>query len=432
MVGYNKITIEKNNRMKKLHYMLMAVLALSLSFSACTEDEEPFETITAEDEPRILDPIFANGENGQLPLIAEINRDANLTMELVVTPSAYSTVTWLMDGHEVHEGTELDFSLKAGIYLFKVLVTTDAGKSTYREGTVRVNPLAADPWSAEQGFERIIVPGGTAVLYGDNLQLVTSIVIGESISDFTYVEDAEGNYLEYTVPDDLSDGQYRVLLVDDGGADYGANTVTVTRSALVTEGASRANPNSEWRLSGLNMDQIASLTLAGETITSFTGQTATELVLTSPNLEAGTYTLTGKTSSNGDLQFYHGGSVKSEITVTISSEAVLFEGHHYVSWAFADGNPNKTFNLIGKDVFAAIPAGSTLSIYYSVEPADVDRQLQTTSGWWTLLPGTEAVILNEDGMVEVVLTQEALDLIQAQDGFLCVGHGYYVDKVTLK
>lgn len=108
------------------------------------------------------------------------------------------------------------------------------------------------------------------------------------------------------------------------------------------------------------------------------------------------------------------------------------KGHHYVSWIFADGNPNKTFNLIGKDVFAAISAGSILSIYYSIEPNDVDRQLQTTTAWWSMLPGTEAVILNEDGVVEVVLTQEALDLIQTQDGFLCVGHGYYVDRVTLK
>ncbi len=419
--------------MKKLQYILMAILALSLFFTSCSEDEEPFETITENDDPRILDPIFSDGQNGQLPLIAEIDRDANLTMELVVTPSAFSTVTWMIDGYEVHEGTELDINLKAGTYHFKVLVTTDAGKTTHREGTVRVNPLEGDPWSAEQAFERIIVPGGTAVLYGNNLNLVKSLIVGgKTIGDLNYVDDAEGNYLEYTVPVDLGVGQYRVLLVDEAGNEYGANTVTATQSAFVTEGASRANPNSEWRLSGLNMDQIASLTIGGETITSFVDQSATELVLTSPDLEAGTYSLTGKTSSNSDVEFYSGGSVKTEVTVTFSSETVLFEGHHYVSWIFEDGNPNKTFNLIGKDVFATMSAGSILSIHYSIEPADADRQLQTTSGWWTMLPGTEAVMLNEDGVVEVVLTQEALDLIQAQDGFLCVGHGYYVDRVTLK
>jgi len=425
--------LKKFNDMKKLQYILMAFLALSLSFSSCTEDEEPFETITENDDPRILDPIFADGQNGQLPLIAELDRDANLTMELVVTPSAYTTVSWMIDENQVQEGTELDINLKAGTYHFKVLVTTDAGKTTYREGTVRVNPLAGDPRAADQGYERIIVPGGNAVFYGDNLNLVNGIVIdGKTISDINYVEGEEGNYIEYTVPADLSAGQYRVLLVDEAGNEFGGNTVTVTQSALVTEGFGRANPNSEWTLTGLNMDQIASLTIGGETITSFSGQTATELVLTSPNFDAGTYSMTGTTSSNAGLEFYSEGSIKTEVTVTFSSETVLFEGHHYVSWIFEDGNPNKTFNLIGKDVFAGMSAGSILSIQYSIEPADVDRQLQTTTGWWTMLPGTEAVILNEDGVVDVVLTQEALDLIQAQDGFLCVGHGYYVDRVTLK
>ena len=418
--------------MKKLKYMLPAFLALSLSFTACTSEEDPFETITAEDEPRILDPIFANGENGQLPQIAEFNRDANLAMELVVTPSTHSTVSWFIDGYEVQEGTEIDLNLKAGDYHFKVLVTTEAGKSTFREGTVKVNPLPEDPWATEKSFERFVVPGTTALLYGDNLHLVKSIVMGgKSINNPTFVEGEEGNYLEYTVPADLSDGQYRVLLVDEGGNDYGANQVVVTSSALVTGGASRANPGSEWRLTGLNMDQIASLTIAGETITSFSEQSATELVLNSPALDAGTYTLSGQTSNNNELKFFSGGSLVTELTVTFSAETVLFEGHHYVSWIFEDGNPNKTFNLIGKEVFAGISAGSTLSIHYSIEPADADRQLQTTSGWWTMLPGTEALIINENGMVEVTLTQEALDLIQAQDGFLCVGHGYYVDRITL-
>ena len=116
---------------------MLAILAISFSFSACTE-EEPFETITADDEPRVLNPIFANGENGQLPLITEISRDANLTMELTLTPSTFSTVTWLIDGYKVNEGTEIDMNLKAGSYHFKVLVTTGTGKSTFREGIVKI------------------------------------------------------------------------------------------------------------------------------------------------------------------------------------------------------------------------------------------------------------------------------------------------------
>jgi hypothetical protein len=58
--------------------------------------------------------------------------------------------------------------------------------------------------------------------------------------------------------------------------------------------------------------------------------------------------------------------------------------------------------------------------------------MQTTTGWWTALPGTGTLDLAADGFVELVMTQEMLDLIQAQDGFLCVGHGYYVDRVSIK
>lgn len=37
-----------------------------------------------------------------------------------------------------------------------------------------------------------------------------------------------------------------------------------------------------------------------------------------------------------------------------------------------------------------------------------------------------------DGVAEITLTKEALDMIQEQSGFICVGHGYYVDLVTLR
>lgn len=115
------------------------------------------------------------------------------------------------------------------------------------------------------------------------------------------------------------------------------------------------------------------------------------------------------------------------------NETILWEGHHNVSWDYEDGNPNKTFSLIPLDAFNSIIAGSTLSIYYSVEPeADYHQIRTTTAAAWNDLPGTSVVEFQEDGMLEVVLTQEALDKIKAEGGFLCVGHGYYVDRVSVK
>ena len=67
-----------------------------------------------------------------------------------------------------------------------------------------------------------------------------------------------------------------------------------------------------------------------------------------------------------------------------------------------------------------------------MEPEADYHQIRTTTVAWNDLPGTSVVEFQEDGMLEVVLTQEALDKIKAEGGFLCVGHGYYVDRVSVK
>ena len=38
----------------------------------------------------------------------------------------------------------------------------------------------------------------------------------------------------------------------------------------------------------------------------------------------------------------------------------------------------------------------------------------------------------ENGEYTLILTQDMLNMIQAENGFICVGHGYYVDLVTVK
>lgn len=418
--------------MKKIYFMLLALLAMSFTFTACSDDD-PFSTATADDEPRILDPTFPDRQNGNLPVVANISRNANFTMKLTVTPADHTNVAWFIDGKEVHQGKEIDINIKAGTYNLKVTASTATGKSTYREAIVQVNPLADDPWATEVSFERIIAPGHQARFYGNNLQKVKSIVIdGKTITDFTYIEADGENYIEYTVLADVSEGTHRVILVDDGGNEYGANTVMATKASLIHTGSTRTNANREWVMSGINLSQIASFTMGGQTISEFTRQSATEIAIICPGLEDGEYKLTGKTQTGQDVQFYTNQGIITEQTTTVSSTITLWEGHHYVSWELPDGDPNKTFNFIGKDVFANLTAGAELSIHYSIAPEAGYHKMQTTSGWWGNLPGTSDIEFSEDGVLVVELTQAVLDKIQAEDGFLCVGHGYYVDLVTVK
>ena len=418
--------------MKKIYHILLIMLAMSFGLIACTE-ETPFSTATENDDPRILDPLFPDRVNGELPVFSNISRYTNFSMTLTVTPADYTTVTWFIDGEEIQTGKEIDLALKAGTYHLKVTATTSIGKSTYREGLIQVNPLADDPWATEIGFERIITTGAKAQLYGNNLDKVNSIVIGgKTATDIAYTENGENSYIEYTVPEGLADGTYRIILVDNGGNEYGGNKVTVTSEALITAGSERTTANSEWVMTGINLNQIESFTFGGQTVSSFIRQSETEIAFTCPSLEDGEYTLTGRTTSGKEVMFYTTTGNITEQTVVVSSERVLWEGHHYVSWDLPDDNPNKTFNLIGKDVFASIKAGAVLSIYYSVNSADEYHQLRTTTGWWNDLPGTAVIEFQEDGVKQVQLTQEVLDKIQTEDGFLCIGHGYYVDRISVQ
>lgn len=418
--------------MKKIYHILLIMLAMSFGLIACTE-ETPFSTATENDDPRILDPLFPDQVNGELPVVSNISRDANFSMTLTVTPADYTTVTWFIDGEEIQTGKEIDLALKAGTYHLKVTATTSIGKSTYREGLIQVNPLADDPWATEIGFERIITTGAKAQLYGNNLDKVNSIVIGgKTATDIAYTENGENSYIEYTVPEGLADGTYRIILVDNGGNEYGGNKVTVTSDALITAGSERTTANSEWVMTGINLNQVESFTFGGQTVSSFIRQSETEIAFTCPSLEDGEYTLTGRTTSGKEVMFYTTAGNITEQTVVVSSERVLWEGHHYVSWDLPDDNPNKTFNLIGKDVFASIKAGAVLSIYYSVNSADEYHQLRTTTGWWNDLPGTAVIEFQEDGVKQIQLTQEVLDKIQTEDGFLCIGHGYYVDRISVQ
>ena len=418
--------------MKKIYHILLIMLAMSFGLIACTE-ETPFSTATENDDPRILDPLFPDRVNGELPVVSNISRDANFSMTLTVTPADYTTVTWFIDEEEIQTGKEIDLALKAGTYHLKVTATTSIGKSTYREGLIQVNPLADDPWATEIGFERIITTGAKAQLYGNNLDKVNSIVIGgKTATDIAYTENGENSYIEYTVPEGLADGTYRIILVDNGGNEYGGNKVTVTSDALITAGSERTTANSEWVMTGINLNQIESFTFGGQTVSSFIRQSETEIAITCPSLEDGEYTLTGRTTSGKEVMFYTTAGNITEQTVVVSSERVLWEGHHYVSWDLPDDNPNKTFNLIGKDVFASIKAGAVLSIYYSVNSADEYHQLRTTTGWWNDLPGTAVIEFQEDGVKQIQLTQEVLDKIQTEDGFLCIGHGYYVDRISVQ
>lgn len=335
----NKTMKQYKGKVLKAMMMLLAVgfaLAGTSTLSSCSSDDEPYFTASEDDNPRILNTDLAD---------SKINRKTNYKLEIKVTPVHYTTVTWLLDGTKIAEGTTIDQPLPLGDHELKIVATTTKGKTTSRTLNVVVIPAADDPALGTNAVELWVAPGAETTIHNcKNLGTVTKVMVGGKEVAFEILE--EGTAMKLTAPADLENGDYAITLVDGDGVEFPGGTIKVT---------SEPKP---------------------------------------------------------------------------SMENVLWEGHHYVSWDLGDDDPNKKFNLITKDQVAKWKEGQTLRVYCSMKDDDAYHQIKLATAWWTDL--TSPYEFGEGNVVKFELTQDTLDKMAAEEGFICVGHGYYVDKVTIE
>lgn len=335
----NKTMKQYKGKVLKAMMMLLAVgfaLAGTSTLSSCSSDDEPYFTVSEDDNPRILNTDLAD---------SKIDRKTNYKLEIKVTPVHYTTVTWLLDGTKIAEGTTIDQPLPIGNHELKIVATTTKGKSTSRTLKVTVIPAADDPALGTNASELWVAPGAETTIHNcKNLGTVTKVMVGGKEVAFEILE--EGTAMKLTAPADLENGDYAITLVDGDGVEFPGGTIKVT---------SEPKP---------------------------------------------------------------------------SMENTLWEGHHYVSWDLGDGDPNKSFNKITKDQVAKWKEGQTLRVYCSMKDDDAYHQIKLATAWWNDL--TSPYEFSEGNVVKFELTQDALDKMAAEEGFICVGHGYYVDKVTIE
>lgn len=335
----NKTMKQYKGKVLKAMMMLLAVgfaLAGTSTLSSCSSDDEPYFTVSEDDNPRILNTDLAD---------SKIDRKTNYKLEIKVTPVHYTTVTWLLDGTKIAEGTTIDQPLPLGNHELKIVATTTKGKTTSRTLNVTVTPAADDPALGTNASELWVAPGAETIIHNcKNLGTVIKVMVGGKEVAFKILE--EGTAMKLTAPADLENGDYAITLVDGDGVEFPGGTIKVT---------SEPKP---------------------------------------------------------------------------SMENVLWEGHHYVSWDLGDDDPNKKFNLITKDQVAKWKEGQTLRVYCSMKDDDAYHQIKLATAWWNDL--TSPYEFGEGNVVKFELTQDALDKMAAEDGFICVGHGYYVDKVTIE
>ena len=406
--------------------ILMTIVIASASLLSCTQKEEPFFTATEDDYPRILNTDIPDWIDGKPQTLLTISRDANFEFEVVVTPADYTTVEWFLDDVKVYEGKTINMSVLAGTWTVKMVATTTKGLTTSRTAMLVVNPLDGDPVAGDAILERLVAPGMAASLSGSNMDKVAKVVIGDTEADATYADGA----VTYRVPAGLAAGTYQLTLKDASGFVYGAGYTTVSMASVVSSAAFTGKSGGEVTVTGLNLDKVASIMVGGQAA-EIVSKTGDALTFKAPSLAAGDHEITGKDTDGNALNFVNGSQMQESAILTITAEDILWEGHHYVSWDFADGDPNKTFAALAEASMAWAP-GKIIRVTLTLDPAATYHQVQFNTMWWTELPGTFRGDFFNDMVAEITWSQEMSDLVNAQGGFIICGHGFFVDKVTIE
>lgn len=332
----NKTMKQYKGKVLKAMMMLLAVgfaLAGTSTLSSCSSDDEPYFTVSEDDNPRILNTDLAD---------SKIDRKTNYKLEIKVTPAHYTTVTWLLDGTQIAEGTTIDQALPLGDHELKIVATTTKNKTTSRTLKVTVIPAADDPALGTNASELWVAPGAETTIHNcKNLGTVTKVMVGGKEVAFEFLE--EDTALKLTTPTGLENGDYDITLVDGEGNQFPCGTIKVT---------------------------------------------------TEPRP---------------------------------SMENTLWEGEFAVTW----DTPFKDL----KDTFLSkVKAGTILRVY-----VDGKGQGTAATNWWNnILTGKGGDIERGDFMVDgpatwkFELTDLSIKLLTEQDGFLLVGNGYTVKKVTIE
>ncbi|WP_349208619.1 hypothetical protein [Phocaeicola vulgatus] len=319
----------------KAMMMLFAMsfaLAGTSTLSSCSSDDDSYFTVSENDDPRILNTDLAD---------SKIDRKTNYKLEIKVTPVHYTTVTWLLDGTQIAEGTTIDQTLPVGNHELKIVATTTKGKTTSRTLNVTVTPAADDPALGTNTIELRVAPGETTTIHEcKNMGLVQKVLIADKEVAFEVLD--EGTTLKVTAPSDLANGDYDITLVDGNGVQVAGGTIKVTTEARQ------------------------------------------------------------------------------------SVENTIWEGEFAVTW----GTP---FNALKDTFLSKVKAGTILRVY-----VNGNGQGTAATAWWNNIltgkgdPERGDIMVDGPAKWEFKLTDLSIQLLTEQDGFLLVGNGYTVKKVTIE
>lgn len=211
----------KGNVLKAMMMLFAMSFALTgtATLSSCSSDDDPFFTVSEDDNPRILNTDLAD---------KKLDRKTKLNLEIKVTPVHYTTVTWLLDGKQIAEGTTFDQTLPLGDHELKIVATTTKNKTTSRTLKVTVIPAADDPALGTNASELWVAPGETTTIRNckNLVDHVQKVLIAGKEAAFEVLD--EGKALKVTAPSGLANGDYDITLVDGSGVQFPCGTIKVT------------------------------------------------------------------------------------------------------------------------------------------------------------------------------------------------------------
>lgn len=189
-------------------------------------------------------------------------------------------------------------------------------------------------------------------------------------------------------------------------------------------------PGSAAKLHGAYMSKVAKVIIGG-TSANTTYNAAEDCVeYTVPSLPDGIYALEvadveGNVFGAGQIEL----NTNPEYPI-VSKETILWEGSFNVTW----GTPFKNLQY---ELINHVQPGTILRAYVTGS----GQGAATTSWWRNILTGVSEddvaggrgdAIINGDAVLEYTLTDLSVSLLKAQDGFLMVGDGYTLTKITVE
>ena len=240
---------------------------------------------------------------------------------------------------------------------------------------------------------------------------------------------AEGNTIDQTLP--LGDHELKIVATTTKGKTT-SRTLKVTVIPAADDPALGTNASELWVAPGAettihnckNLGTVTKVMVGGKEVAFEVLEEGTALKLTTPTgLENGDYDITLVDGSG--VQFPCG-TIKVTTEPRPSMENTLWEGEFPVTW----GTP---FDALKDTFLSKVKVGTILRVY-----VDGNGQGTAATAWWSNILTGKKDPERGDFMVtgpatwKFELTDLSIKLLTEQNGFLLVGDGYTVKKVTIE